>query len=343
MMESANSEYSRADDAAAEWLMAHDRGLSEAEQADFASWRDGSPANAEAWENAQRIWQSFDAEPDALLASIRDAALSARAPSATAARLRQAPLWGAIAAAVVVTAGIAIWSGLGTRPGTTTTIAQVYSTVDHRSTIVLADGSRVVLDARSRIAVNETDNRRDVALQEGRAFFKVAHDTARPFVVAADGRTVTATGTAFSVATEASGLAVVLEEGHVRIDAQKGANAPINLSPGQRFFASSQDATTVQNVDVEDALSWREGYLSLHNATVREALSKMDHAKPPHVVLGDVAVGDLRVSGRFRADDPDTFVQTLAAIYPVRVIRLPSGQKRLVSTRSAQRARAGTR
>ncbi|WP_161989054.1 FecR family protein [Sphingomonas glacialis] len=326
-------------DVAADWLVAHDRGLTQAERVDFEVWLAGPSTNAEEWRMASLMWGSFDDEPDELLASFRAEALSAR-PS----RTRRIPAWATAAAAVVaLTVGIGSWGLIAPRTGTSVdmaAVARTYSGGQSPSEVTLADGSRVMLDVGSRITVRETDARRDVALEIGRAFFKVAHDPSRPFVVASADRTVTATGTAFEVAREGSGLRVILEEGRVRIDATGNPADRANLVPGQEYWVKPGSKAEIRSVDAAEALNWRDGFISLHDITVREVLAMMDRGKPPHVVVTDPAAGDLRVSGRFRANDSEAFAKTLGLMYPVRIARSPSGQTTISSITAAKRRRS---
>lgn len=265
-------------------------------------------------------------QSDALLAAMRKSALAAR-PAA----FRESHAWAAVAAVLALVVGVGGWMAKQSPsgPAVTRSADRIYASDANRLQVALPDGSEVLLDAHSRVAVNQTVHRRDVTLQSGQAFFKVAHDAGRPFVVAGGGRTVTATGTAFSVMTRGAQISVVLEQGKVRIDRPDQPSETVNLAPGQQYSASGTAKASVRAVDLDDALAWREGILSLHNMTVREALSLMDRARPPRVLLADAAVGALRVSGRFRADDPDAFVESLSAIYGVRIARLPSGQLKI--------------
>ncbi len=77
---------------------------------------------------------------------------------------------------------------------------QTYATgIGEQRSIVLADGSTVDLNSRSKIRIRFSSERRGVELIEGQALFKVAKDHARPFVVDSDGTRVRAVGTQFDV------------------------------------------------------------------------------------------------------------------------------------------------
>lgn len=323
-----------ADDAAAEWLLLHDRLMSDSETARFEAWLGASPENAEAWDHARAVWASFDDAPDPLLVSIQQSARAMR-PA-----WRVLPVQGvAMAASILLCLGVFAWNS-GVLPGRddhpavpVAALSQRYDAGPKRREVTLADGTRVTLDARASISVRQTAGRRDVALLDGQAFFRVVHDASRPFVVSANGRTVTATGTAFAVAVISSRLSVVLEEGSVTVASESGA-ALARLRPGQAFEATEAQNGEVTDVDVGEALAWRSGYVELHNVSIGEAVARMNRYTATPVTVGDGAAGALRVTGQFRTDDPIRFVETLSELYPVRIKRNQSGSVSIVSVKT---------
>ena len=82
---------------------------------------------------------------------------------------------------------------------------------------MLADGSVVELNANSEVRVDLLPQQRRVALARGEAHFTVAHDTARPFIVSAQGVAVRAVGTAFNVRLASSSVEVLVTEGKVAV------------------------------------------------------------------------------------------------------------------------------
>lgn len=323
---------SAVEQAAALWLLAIDRGLTDAEEVEFDRWLVADPSHVDVWAAAAGAWASFEHAPDPMTLSFRSSALSFHR-----ARWTSVSRWAAAAAAAVLLAiGVSNWqtlggSGTGGATGGPVIAASTYVAAGSRKEVVLPDGSRVLLDAHSRISVAQSSGRRDVALATGQAFFQVAHDAARPFVVVAGGRAVTATGTAFAVSLSRDAVSVVLAEGRVRVAPQVAAGPAVNLVPGQEYRASGAGLPEVRRVDVSAALSWREGFIALRNVTLRAALAQMNRGADHPVGVGDRAAGDLKVSGRFRADDPVGFAYTIAEIYPVRVVRRNGGAIVIVS------------
>lgn len=89
--------------------------------------------------------------------------------------------------------------------------------IGEQRSIVLADGSTVELNSRSRVRIRYSDSQRDVDLLEGQALFRVAHNTARPFIVHSGTANVRAVGTQFDVYKKRTGTVVTVVEGKVAV------------------------------------------------------------------------------------------------------------------------------
>ncbi len=105
----------------------------------------------------------------------------------------------------------------------------------------MEDGSRITLNTDSQIRVDLTVKERRVELQQGEAFFEVAHDASRPFIVRAGNKRVIAVGTRFSVRREANDVRVVVTEGKVRVETEgdPSSTSPEPLVAGTVAQASS--------------------------------------------------------------------------------------------------------
>src|SRR5258708_28633229 len=98
--------------------------------------------------------------------------------------------------------------------------------IGEQAAVALPDGSSFDLNTDSRIWVDYSQRRRVIRLERGEAFFKVAHDTQRPFWVRAGDYWVRAVGTAFNVYLTPTGVEVTVSEGTVNV-----VNATANESP----------------------------------------------------------------------------------------------------------------
>jgi transmembrane sensor len=319
------------DDAISDWLTAHDRGLTPSETQRFTAWLSADPAHPILWAEAQRFWSDFDADPDPLLASIRQDALLMRRRRWPGLPVAAAV---AIAASLLVVAGWGVLRGStfgGAPPSVAEVAATVYATGPSRSQVTLADGSGVLLDARSRIEVRLSRGRRDVRLTTGRAFFTVAHNTTRPFVVTAAGHTVTATGTAFGVCIKPTVLSVLLTEGHVTVADPATESRPVKLEPGQIYRAQPGRAGEVARVEASALLAWRDGFLEFHATPLTDAVAEMNRYATTPIRVADAAGSRLRVTGRYPVADTEGFATALTELYPLRIVRRPDGGIDIVS------------
>lgn len=190
--------------------------------------------------------------------------------------------------------------------------------------IVLADGSRMSLDAMTKVSVVYGHDERRITLTSGRANFDVARDLARPMNVIAGPRTVTALGTVFTVEREPHDVIVTLVEGRVAVTSGNPSRALIEMQPRQELRIDDDGAVTMRTgLDPVLALAWREGKLIFDNELLSDVVATMNnYVTTPIVVEG--AAGALRVSGVFKAGDTSAFVDAMENLFPVVALRHPN-------------------
>ncbi|GGD49245.1 FecR family protein [Pseudoxanthomonas indica] len=193
--------------------------------------------------------------------------------------------------------------------------------------VALSDGSQATLSSDSRITVSLSRDERHVDLQRGEGFFQVAKDPGRPFAVAVGPRRVVAVGTRFAVRRDGEAVRVVVTEGVVRLESQPDANGraqPTTLLPAGSIATVDGSGVFVRTGSVADAerlVDWRSGYLAFHDTSLAEAANEFNRYNRRKIVMGDAAVGALRVGGNFRWSNTDVFVRLLEQGFPVRVER----------------------
>jgi len=193
--------------------------------------------------------------------------------------------------------------------------------------VPLADGSIATLSSDSRLLVTLSHGERHVDLQQGEAFFAVAKDPARPFVVSAGGRRVTAVGTRFSVRRDAADLRVVVTQGLVRLESDRlpnGLRQPTTLLPAGSVALASDTGVVVRSGSVQQAeeyLSWRNGFVNFHDTPLAAAAAEFNRYNARKIVIGDAGVGAMRVGGNFRWSNTDAFVRLLAQGFPIQARR----------------------
>jgi transmembrane sensor len=119
--------------------------------------------------------------------------------------------------------------------------------------VVLHDGSKVLLNSDTRIDVDMAAHERRVTLRRGEAYFDVAMDRRRPFVVAGPRCTATALGTAFAVRVQPHHDVVIATKGAVRVVAGKHS-----IDVGENEEAIVTDDVATAPVDAAAQTAWRK-------------------------------------------------------------------------------------
>ncbi|MBL8256067.1 MAG: FecR domain-containing protein [Pseudoxanthomonas mexicana] len=329
---------------AADWLVRRDAdGWTAREQTTLDGWLGESPRHKVAFLRLQSAWaetgrlqalaaglpagtlpprrlsadSTADARPD-----LRGITFAPRHGAGHGARI---PGWRNVAAALtLVAAGSAAWGGwqISGREQ-----AQYASTVGQIQTVTLPDGSTATLSSDSRLDVRISRGERHIALLQGEAFFDVAHDTRRPFVVETGGRRVAAVGTRFSVRRDPGAVRVVVTEGKVRLESQAGADGraqPVSLLPAGSVATAGRNGVLVRSVPVADAeryLEWRDGFLTFDDTSLADAASEFNRFNTRKLELADATVATLRVGGNFRWSNAEGFARLLEQGFPVRAER----------------------
>jgi transmembrane sensor len=290
---------------------------------EFEAWLNQNPEHRRAYELEERKW----ADCDSLKAwTVQD---TSRAPEvvmqkvAKARRRMRAGLAvrvGAVAICVVVAITIFIGSGRGrveARPG-------ILYTADtgELTPVVLKDGSIVQLGAHAQIRAKYTQTERDIALDQGEAYFDVSQMPERPFNVEAGSYVVEATGTAFSVKKEGNGqIETAVKRGSVEVKpANRVQIVAILTGPKPRTVGVGQVATidpsgkvTVDEVtpaELAHRLAWTNPMIDL-NGTLEEAVARFNLYNVRKLIIGEPELAQIRISGRYRATEPEKFAESL--------------------------------
>jgi transmembrane sensor len=233
--------------------------------------------------------------------------------------LRNLGRWVAAAAVLVAAAGT-IWWTARARGGQSVaaTLANEVSTPNGtRHTLTLGDGTRVTLNAASRLrwGTNFGARDRDVWL-DGEAYFVVAHDASRPFRVHARNAIAHDLGTRFTVRAypELPELEVVVAEGSVslRHDRPLPGDSAV-LSAGQLGRIGAEGAPTVEaNVRMDRWTAWTNGSLVLEDVTLGNALPQIARWYDAVITVADSGLARKRVTARFHDETLPQMLDALA-------------------------------
>ncbi len=312
---------------------------SPAARAQAAAWiaRLHGPNRTREVEEGLRQWLQADAEHTAAFEVLTDiwektARLSRAGSTTTPRALARLSLARALLAMIVVA-----FMGQGFVRGEYTDV--VTTGIDQFRTITLADGTRVSLDADSRLIVHYSRLARHVVLLDGQAYFAVRHRATWPFVVAAAGHLIRDLGTEFDVRREGDVLAVTLLEGKVTVSAVRagtsgarrrdaavsadlsgglaasGVAHALTLSPGERVTFAGTRAARIDWPRLVQVMAWEHREVVLDNTSLGQAALELNRYSHQRIVIDDPAVAAIRVSGIVQAGASSSFAAAVAKAY----------------------------
>ncbi|MBL3657512.1 FecR family protein [Fulvivirga sediminis] len=169
-----------------------------------------------------------------------------------------------------------------------------------KSVIHLSDGSKVYLNSESSIKYNRyfTDSSRIIEL-DGEAYFEVAKDKKRPFIVYSQGYETTALGTEFNVNSRASHYKISLAEGRIMVNAQHKKSNSINLAPGEAVKIDTEGHILKKETGNAQDFLWISGILDFHNASIQEIITSLERWYDVKITLISKPKTSKRYTGRF--------------------------------------------
>lgn len=307
--------------------------------AQWLAWCSEDVANLEEFRRTCDLWNAFDTQelqqrlamlvkPQAqppTLAMLRPRP----APAAAAPRRRSGRRLAAMAATVVVGVTAALF--LRQQLEEQNRVLHVTQLAQH-TTDTLEDGSRMDVGAGSRITTEIRDDIREVEVQKGEAFFEVAKDPRRPFVVRAGDISARAVGTAFNVRTGVNRTVVTVSHGLVEVQSKRWFDlaAPDDerralAGPGEQVIYDKTDGRLrVEQVDTEVVTSWRQGLQTFRfvNEPLADVVAYLNRYSDRKIIIRDDALGKRTFTGTVHHDRGDDWLLALERAYPLRVSHL---------------------
>lgn len=189
--------------------------------------------------------------------------------------------------------------------------------------LALSDGTQVWLNAESRLEypVAFGGGERRVTLS-GEAYFEVASDTARPFVVTAGAGEVRVLGTEFNVKNyPAEAMATTLVNGRVSFSSQ-GAEARVLVPGEQLVYDEEEQSVSVRQVNVRYFTAWRENVLSFQGEALEDIVRVLARWYDLDFIFEDRALREETFSGNLdRYVDVSTFFRLFETGSAVRFVQ----------------------
>ncbi|MGE7956132.1 FecR family protein [Pseudomonas sp. NPDC089530] len=311
------------DEAALWFVRLQEPAIDAEERQRFDAWLAQHDAHRDEFQLLQSLWAATDLVP-------RERLQALCATPVVSIKRRPLLRYAVAASVLAVALGLGLFSGLD-RSGVYS--AEFATAPGERRHVALPDGSQVDLNSRSRLLVRYEKDQRSVELSEGEAMFSVEHDSSRPFVVAAGPGKVTVTGTRFDVRRDAQQTRVAVEQGSVKVQGREAADSDfVSLTAGLGTSVDAQGkVAAAYGVDPQALTAWRSGKLVFNNASLSEVAAEVSRYRAQPLRVGNEAVGRLRLTSVFKADDTDALLKALPSILPVAVQTQADGSQEIIA------------
>ena len=299
------------DHIAADWAARIEgRPLTAAEQRQLDAWVEQDARHEGALVRARAIWSALDRGRALARPAV---AAEEKAGEGRSRRWAVGAFASAAAAALVAAFVLRVPRG---RPA-----QRVATGVREIKTVLLADGSRTVMNAGSAASIAFDHQRRLVLLDRGEGWFDVAKDKARPFIVRAGGIEARAVGTAFAVARKDVSVDVTVTEGIVEIAGPQGV---VRVAAGGRVSVPIDGEMVVAAIapaELDRDLAWREHRVILDGETLAVAVEAFNRVNQRKIVIEDPALALEPVVGSFDLFAPDQFADAVSSAFSAPVAR----------------------
>lgn len=333
---------------AAEWFMRRSEpSWTGADERALDGWLAASPLHREIFEGMALVshdlnqiplardpsWRMPAAQQEVAASPLRRRAAERHLPHASS---RPSRIWERRRAWVPAVACVLLLMGSGygwhmwdTTPGYALDIATARG---ETRTIDLPDGSTVALNFDSTLQVRYYPRRREVVLDRGEAFFRVAADSGRPFTVDSGASRVRVVGTAFNVRAAPPQIVVKVVEGRVEVRPDRHARKDRVLAMGAGSGVAIDPATGEANrvpAAADTVGDWRTGQIHFQRTPLVEVAQELARYLGQPVVLASDELAGQPVSGVAATTRPQAFLQALPEVLPLRVQQLTDGSWRI--------------
>jgi len=294
----------------------------------FEAWLQASSVHAKAYSELCATWTELRrAGPLVRAVSFGQAMNAASAPERSG---RRRWLAGAIAATVGVMGLVVGWNLYKQQES-----SRFQTAVGEQAAVALPDGSSFDLNTNSRVQVSYSKRARVVYLEQGEAFFKVAHDPQRPFWVHAGDRWVRAVGTAFNIYLRPAGAEVTVSEGTVNVVNSTTQSPPTDLKPVAAVTAGEQaDAQgraevirSLNSAQLSRLLAWRKSTLYFQDEPLGDVVNELMRYTTLKIEIVDDSLRNLPVGGTFQAspEGAEALLTTLQDGFGTKIRRADPG------------------
>ncbi|MFC6052500.1 iron ABC transporter permease [Acinetobacter sp. Ac_877] len=201
--------------------------------------------------------------------------------------------------------------------------ADIKSNSNAWTTTTLKDGSQLILRGKSAVNITFNQEQRSIELVQGQMYVDVAKDKTRPFIVETSHGSITALGTAFSVAYSPSSTELKMLHSKVRVESlplHKEMNRHLNstvVRSGQGVEMNQQGIQAIQEINVyNETQKWKKHKLLVENLSLSKVLKELDQNYQGKIIFNKQELENIKVSAVLPLDQTQDALQLLNTVFP---------------------------
>lgn len=184
--------------------------------------------------------------------------------------------------------------------------------------IKLSDGSQVMLSTDTFISVDYSEQKRQLTLHQGEAYFDVAADKSRPFIVTTQTGHIRALGTEFDIKSRGDDVQVTVFEHAVKVSLDNGQVFE-SLPEGQQLVFNDEKIEKPSVANLSRTQSWRNQQIIFQDKPLVDVISELNAYRSGSIFIVSSAIKSLSVTGIFDTQDTDIALKTIEQSLPVDV------------------------
>lgn len=199
-------------------------------------------------------------------------------------------------------------------------LTQTYACVTGKSSVLLPDGSNVVLHKGSSLIYDNSFSKTNRTVKlDGEAYFEVEKDPENTFTVSVDNVDITVYGTTFNVLENNESVIVSLIDGSV--DVMTGAGAICALKPGQAAVYDKGTGSLVgKKYDVDFAACWAQDRLTFTQASLGEVCRYLSKWYDVEIIVPDTLESSCSYTFTIREEPIDQILDIMSRINPMKYL-----------------------
>jgi transmembrane sensor len=282
----------------------------------FERWHRQSYAHARAWKEVLDLFDALHAPATAVherlkhtreYPFVRSRAVAAASHSSPKGWKKRLSHWATAAVLVCCMAGTVLWG-----PSILQNLASDYHTgKGEQQQVMLADGSQVLLNTDTAIAIDLSDHQRRIAVLRGEAYFEIQAAPDRPAIVLAQQGEMRVVGTAFNVAQRGERTIMTVAKGSVEISHAAHPATPVSVQAGHQVSYDLSSMTEVQSADLTVVRAWQHGQIVFWQQPLTEVIAEVNRYRPGRLVVINRYIRHRLVTGAFEIQRLDGVLDAL--------------------------------